>query len=139
LKDYISILKDHRIQVTQQRLEVLKTLKELNTHVTVDQVINELKKKEITLTTATVYNILNTFDKKGIIMKINAAGEPVIFDVNVHDHAHICNDVTREVSDYYHNEVVDVVRNYLEEHPIPNFSVDRIDINFIGKPATQAD
>ena len=135
MEKYIKILKDHHIQVTQQRLEVLKTLRDLNTHVTVDQVICELKKKDITLTMATVYNILNMFDKKGIIMKINAAGEPVIYDVNVHDHAHVCNSATREVFDYDYDEVVALVKNYLAQHPIKDFSVDRVDINFIGQPA----
>ena len=38
-----AILKQNGIQVTQQRLDVLRVLKELNTHVTVDDVLAALK------------------------------------------------------------------------------------------------
>ena len=85
------ILKQNGIQVTQQRLDVLRVLKELNTHVTVDDVLAALKERNINLTVATAYNILNTFEKKNIIMKVNTAGEPVIYDVNTYDHIHVCD------------------------------------------------
>ena len=62
------VLKANHIQITQQRLEVLRVLRKLNTHVTVDDVVQALKEEEITLTLATVYNILGIFEKKGLIM-----------------------------------------------------------------------
>ena len=64
-----AILRENHIQVTQQRLEVLRVLKELNTHLTVDNVRAALQERQICLTTATVYNILNLFEKKGLITK----------------------------------------------------------------------
>ena len=73
------ILRDNQIQVTQQRLEVLRVLRELNTHVTVDDVVSALRERDVTLTLATIYNILSIFEKKGLIMKIESAGEPIIF------------------------------------------------------------
>lgn len=127
-----TVLKDNHIQVTQQRLEVLKVLRELNTHLTVDNVRAALEKRQICLTTATVYNILNLFEKKGLIMKINTAGEPVIFDVNTHDHAHICDADTRTVRDFDDSELLALVRDYLEEHPVEGLDLQRVDINLIG-------
>ena len=58
MEELKQILRDRHIQVTQQRLEVLRVLKELNTHVTVEDVVAALKEKDITLTLASVYNIL---------------------------------------------------------------------------------
>jgi len=127
-----TVLKDNHIQVTQQRLEVLKVLRELNTHLTVDNVRAALEKRQICLTTATVYNILNLFEKKGLIMKINTAGEPVIYDVNTHDHAHICDAETRTVRDFDDSELLALVRDYLDEHPIDGLDLQRVDINLIG-------
>ena len=37
------VLKANHIQITQQRLEVLRVLRKLNTHVTVDDVVQALK------------------------------------------------------------------------------------------------
>lgn len=126
------ILRSKQIQVTQQRLEVLRVLHELNTHVTVDDVVSALKKKDITLTLASVYNILGTFEKKGLVMKIGAAGEPIIFDINTSPHFHICNSETREVRDYIDDDLMQIISGYLQEHPVNGLSIERIDLNLIG-------
>ena len=51
------ILRDNHIQVTQQRLEVLRVLRELNTHVTVDDVVAALRERDVTPDACHVYNI----------------------------------------------------------------------------------
>ena len=127
-----AILKQNGIQVTQQRLDVLRVLKELNTHVTVDDVLAALKERNINLTVATAYNILNTFEKKNVIMKINTAGEPVIYDVNTHDHIHVCDCETREVQDYDDEELLNLINGYFEKHPIKGVELKRVDVNIIG-------
>ena len=133
MEELKQILRDKHIQVTQQRLEVLKVLRELNTHVTVDDVVSALKKKEITLTLASVYNILGIFEKKGLMTKIAAAGEPVIFDVNTFPHFHICDSETREVRDYIDDELMQMISDYLQSHPVKGLAVERIDLNLIGR------
>lgn len=127
-----AILRENGIQVTQQRLEVLRVLKELNTHLTVENVRSALQQRQICLTTATVYNILNLFEKKGLIMKINTAGEPVIFDVNTHDHIHIYDPETRAVRDYEDSGLLNLVKDYLAVHPIDGLDLERVDIHFVG-------
>ncbi len=132
MEELKQILRDRQIQVTQQRLEVLRVLRELNTHVTVDDVVAALKKKDITLTLASVYNILGIFEKKGLIMKIGSAGEPVIFDVNTFPHFHVCDRETREVEDYIDDGLMNLLTQYFHDHPIDGVTVDRIDLNLIG-------
>ena len=130
---YKQLLKESGIQITKQRLEVLQVLRELNTHVTVDDVISALKERDIHLTVATVYNILNLFERKKLIMKVNTAGEPVIFDVNTHKHAHICDSDNRHVADYPDHGLLDVIDDYLKLHPVEGLTVERVDVNLIGK------
>lgn len=132
LEELKQILRDRHIQVTQQRLEVLRVLRELNTHVTVEDVVAALKEKDITLTLASVYNILGIFEKKGLIMKIGAAGEPVIFDVNTFPHFHLCDSETREVEDYIDDGLMELLNRYFTDHPIDGMKLERIDLNLIG-------
>ena len=126
------ILRDNHIQVTQQRLEVLRVLRELNTHVTVDDVVAALRERDVTLTLATIYNILSIFEKKGLIMKIESAGEPIIFDVNTFPHFHILDSETREVRDYVNDELMEIISEYLTDHPVNGLDMQRIDLNLIG-------
>ena len=126
------ILRDNQIQVTQQRLEVLRVLRELNTHVTVDDVVSALRERDVTLTLATIYNILSIFEKKGLIMKIESAGEPIIFDVNTFPHFHILDSETREVRDFIDDNLMEMISGYLNERPVSGLDVQPIGLNVIG-------
>ena len=131
-----NVLKENGIQVTKQRLAVYKVLKELNSHVTAEMVLDVLKQRGISMTVATVYNILNLFEEKGLIRKVGAAGEPVIFDINTYEHIHICDQETRKVRDCLDMTLVQMIEDYLQEHPVGDLELDRVDISLIGKDLT---
>lgn len=127
-----ALFKENGIQITRQRLEVYKVLKTLNTHVTAEMVLEVLEQNGISMTVATVYNVLNLFEQKGLIIKVGAAGEPVIYDINTYEHIHICDQETRKVRDCPDNGLVDLIDNYLKEHPVDGLDLQRIDISLIG-------
>lgn len=128
-----NVLKENGIQVTKQRLAVYKVLKELNTHVTAEMILEILEQRGISMTVATVYNILNLFEQKGLIMKVGAAGEPVIFDINTFQHIHICDQETRKVRDCPDMKLVEVIEAYLQEHPVQDLELHQVDISLIGR------
>ena len=132
MDDIRSLLKEKDIQITKQRLEVYKVLRDLHTHVTADTVLNVLKQRGISMTVATVYNVLNLFEEKGLIMKVGAAGEPVIYDVNTYEHVHICDQQTRQVRDCPDMELIQIISHYLQEHPVAGLDIKRIDVSLIG-------
>ena len=65
-------------------------------------------------------------------MKIGAAGEPVIFDVNTFPHFHLCDSETREVEDYIDDGLMELLNRYFADHPIDGMKLERIDLNLIG-------
>ncbi len=130
------IFKENGIQITKQRLAVYKVLKELNTHVTAEMVLGVLAQRGISMTVATVYNILNLFAEKGMIIKVGSAGEPVIFDINTYQHVHICDENTRHVRDCPDRGLVELVESYLNKHPVEGLELHRIDISLIGRDRT---
>ena len=127
-----SILKKNGVQVTKQRLEVYQILKELNTHVTAEDILKVLKRQGNSMTVATVYNILNLFEQKGLIMRVGTAGEPVIYDINTYGHVHVCDCDTRHVRDYPDKGLLEVVTRYLQENPLKGLELKRVDISLIG-------
>ncbi len=129
-------LKENGVQITRQRLEVYRILKELNTHVTAEDVRKVLESQNISMTVATIYNILNLFEEKGLIMRVGTAGEPVVFDINTFGHVHICNLETRYVRDYLEPGLLEAVNRYLKEHPLTDLELTRVEINLIGHDKT---
>lgn len=132
MEELRKILKDTGIQVTRQRLEVFQILKELNTHTTAEDIRKVLDSRGISMTVATIYNILNLFEEKGLIMRVGTAGEPVIFDINTFGHAHICDSESRHVRDYPETELLELVTDYLKAHPIKDLELQRVEINLVG-------
>ncbi len=132
-----SVLKEHGVQITKQRLEVYQILKELNTHVTAEDILQVLQERNCAMTVATVYNILNLFEQKGLIMRVGTAGEPVIYDINTYDHIHVCDNDTRHVRDYPDNGLLEVVTHYLEENPLKDVDLIRVDISLVGHDKMQ--
>ncbi len=127
-----NILKENGVQVTKQRLEIYQILKELNTHVTADDILKVLKHRGNSMTVATVYNILNLFEQKGLVMRVGTAGEPVIYDINTYGHIHVCDCDTRRVRDYPDKGLLEVVNRYLQENPLKGLELKRVDISLIG-------
>ena len=72
-------------------------------------------------------------------MRLSAGGEPVIFDVNSHEHAHVCDFSSREVVDYNDKELFQMIKEYIHAHPPKNFEIERIDINLIAVPKTKGE
>ncbi len=132
-----SVLKEHGVQITKQRLEVYQILKELNTHVSADDILQVLQERNCAMTVATVYNILNLFEQKGLIMRVGTAGEPVIYDINTYDHIHVCDNDTRHVRDYPDNGLLEVVTHYLKENPLKDVDLIRVDISLVGHDKEQ--
>ena len=124
MEELRKFLKDTGIQVTRQRLEVFQILKELNTHTTAEDIRKVLDSRGISMTVATIYNILNLFEEKGLIMRVGTAGEPVIFDINAFGHAHIFDSESRHV--------LELVTDYLKAHPVKDLELQRVEINLVG-------
>lgn len=136
MEDFRKTLKENGVQITRQRLEVYQILKKLNTHVTAEDVRKVLESRNISMTVATIYNILNLFEEKGLIMRVGTAGEPVVFDINTFGHVHICDLETRHVRDYLEPGLLDAVNRYLTEHPLTDLDLTRVEINLIGHDKT---
>ena len=131
-----SILVKNNLRVTKPRLEILRLLMELNTHLTAEELGAELAARQVTMTSASIYNTLNLFERCGIVSRVSAAGEPVIYDINTYEHVHLCDAATRAVADYDDGELLQLVRDYLDAHPVKGVQVKRVDITLLtaGQP-----
>lgn len=130
------ILTKNNLRVTKPRLEILRLLLELNTHFTAEALRSELSARQISMTSASIYNTLNLFERCGIISRVSAAGEPVIYDINTYEHVHLCDTSTRTVMDYDDGELLQLVRDYLTSHPIDGVQINRINITLLTNTAS---
>ncbi len=82
-----STLRDHGLQVTAQRLAVLRTVRQ-RAHSTADDVCEQVRAEIGAISRQSVYDALSILSEKGIIRRIQPAGSPARYEDRVGDNHH---------------------------------------------------
>lgn len=82
-----SVLREHGLFVTAQRLAVLRALTE-QPHVTADSVTDAVRSELGSISRQAVYDVLGVLVAKGIVRRIEPAGSPARFERRVGDNHH---------------------------------------------------
>ena len=85
--DPASLLRRHGLQVTAQRLAVLRAVIR-RPHCTADQVAQDVRTEIGAISKQAVYDALRVMTEKGLCRSIQPAGSPVLYDPRVGDNHH---------------------------------------------------
>ena len=124
-------LRSAGLRVTPQRIAVLWSLDESN-HPTADKVIERVQKSHPTISSGTIYHILDALVEKDVINKVYTHGGVTRYDAILDKHHHLHDIKTNIIEDYFDNELFDVVKDYLKNKKIQNFELEDIKIKLIG-------
>lgn len=81
--------RERGLSVTAQRLAIYKDMCATDTHPTAEEVYGRIRKSHPTMSLATVYKTLETFEKYGFISKTHASGQKARFDAKKEPHHHL--------------------------------------------------
>ena len=85
----LRMLETSPLKVTEQRIAMIKLLfKNGAAHFTAEDIYEEVNKKKIKISLATIYNCLNQFKEFGIIKAIKVSSDKIYFDTNLKEHHH---------------------------------------------------
>lgn len=91
-KDIEQLLKMHDIKPSHHRIRVFQYLVERKNHPTVDMIYKDLLEEIPTLSKTTLYNTLNLFLERGIVILITIEENETRYDADVSLHGHLkCN------------------------------------------------
>jgi Fur family ferric uptake transcriptional regulator len=98
IPDHAVVLRERGIQVTAQRLAVLRAVS-IDPHITADRVADAVKKEIGAISLQSVYDALNLLVTEGLVRRIQPAGSPALFEDRVGDNHHhlICRECGRVV------------------------------------------
>jgi Fe2+ or Zn2+ uptake regulation protein len=96
--DPAAILRRHGLQVTAQRLAVLRAVSQ-RPHVTADDVFTEVRSAIGAISRQAVYDALASFTDRGLLRRIQPPGSPARFETRTGDNHHhlICRTCNRMV------------------------------------------
>lgn len=87
MTDSTQLLRQNGLQVTAQRMAVLRAVSEYP-HSTADTIAEGVRKEIGTISRQAVYDALSTLADKGIIRRIQPAGSPALYEDRVDDNHH---------------------------------------------------
>lgn len=117
--DVVSILEEHGIQPSAQRVAVAEYVLRTTEHPSADRVWASVQANFPMISRATVYNTLHLFVEKGLLRELHLAPDSVLFDPNVDRHHHFIDEETGRIYDIPWNQVE--VNN---AKALPGFVVD---------------
>ncbi len=95
----MTLLREHGIQPTPQRIAVAEFVLHTKTHPSADEIWAKVRDRSPTLSRATVYNTLNLFARKGLLGTQPLREGIIAFDPRVEPHHHFIDEKSGRVFD----------------------------------------
>ncbi|MHB8348398.1 MAG: Fur family transcriptional regulator [Acidiferrobacterales bacterium] len=97
--EIVSILRDHEINPTAQRVEIARELFSKKGHYSAEDVFTLVNNEQAQVSKATVYNTLGLFAEKGLIRQLIVDPTKVFYDPNMIPHHHFYDVVSGQLTD----------------------------------------
>jgi Fe2+ or Zn2+ uptake regulation protein len=85
----VATLRERGQRVTPQRLLIHRALRDLDRHVTADEVLGEVSDRLPNASLPTVYATLELFEELGIVRRVPAGGGATLYDPRTVPHQHL--------------------------------------------------
>lgn len=121
------------LKVTPQRIAILEAIVKLNNHPTAENIIDYIRKNHPNIATATVYKVLDALVENELIRKVKTDKDFMRYDAIIEKHHHLYSAESDRIEDYFDTELNELLEKYFETKGIPDFKIEDIKLQIIGK------
>ena len=121
------------LKVTPQRIAILMAINNLKNHPTADAIFEYIRQKNPNISLATVYKVLDVLVHKEIIRSVKTDKDIKRYDAIMENHHHIYFSDSEKIEDYFDKDLTEILQNYFAEKSIPDFSIEDIRLQIVGK------
>jgi Fur family transcriptional regulator, peroxide stress response regulator len=132
-KTAIRILVEKRLKVTPQRIAILDIIFNLNNHPSADNIAEYLRISYPHVPIGTVYKILDVFVDKRIVSRVKTENGTIRYDPIMEKHHHLYGSQSEQIEDFYDEDLNKLLEDYFRKKQIPNFKIEDIKLQIIGK------
>lgn len=119
------------LKTTQQRIVIYHALIEEYNHPSAENIFEKVQSDNPSISLGTVYKTLDTFVLAGLVTKVLTDEGNMRYDANLDYHNHIYCTNTKEIIDYYNEELNQLLENFFREKQVKNIQIKdiRLQIN----------
>ena len=114
-------------------MAILQAIYSLKNHPTAENIIDFIRINHPNIATATVYKVLDALHENRLIMKVKTDKDFMRYDAIVENHHHLYDSTSDRIEDFNDEELNKMLENYFEQKGIPNFKIEDIKLQIIGK------
>ena len=129
----IASLKEKGLKATHQRIVIYSELLVNPSHPRAEELYESLKPSNPSLSLATLYKTLESFEEVGLVNKVLTREGVARYDAITAPHAHIISTNTKEIMDIEDPELVQLINDYIRRKHFENFALESISINLEGQ------
>jgi len=126
---YATLLKEHGLKATFQRMNMLESI-DKHGHMSNDAIYEEMIKQYPSLSLATVYKNIILMVEKGVLAEVPITGQKSKYELVKEDHIHLVCTACGEVKDKPCNENADTFFTSMAKNE--NFTLAKQQINLYG-------
>jgi Fur family peroxide stress response transcriptional regulator len=136
-KEIRNKLSNKGLKITPQRIAILEAIEKLHNHPSADNVIEYIRKNHPNIATATVYKVLDVLAGNELIRKVKTDRDIMRYDAITENHHHLYCAESDRIEDYFDTELNEIIGNYFAKKGIPDFKIEDIKLQIIGKFLTE--
>ena len=121
------------LKITPQRIAILEAIFKLNNHPTVENIIDYIWKNHPNIAKATVYKVLDALVENELIRKVKTGQDIMRYDAIMENHHHLYSAESDRIEDYFDTELNKVIDDYFKKRGIPDFKIEDVKLQIIGK------
>jgi Fur family peroxide stress response transcriptional regulator len=121
------------LKVTPQRIAILEAIIKLNNHPTAEYIIDYIRNNHPNIATATVYKVLDALVANRLIKKVKTERDVMRYDAVLENHHHLYSTESDRIEDFVDPELNEIIEKYFEKKRIPDFKIEDIKVQIIGK------
>lgn len=126
-------LAEKGLRVTPQRIAILEAIYTLDNHPSAEMIMAYIKDIYPGIASATVYKVLDALVENQLVKKVKTEKDIMRYDGIMENHHHIyCSDSDR-IEDYNDDTLNNILEKYFRNNAIPNFKIEDIKLQIIGK------
>lgn len=101
LEQFENTCRVRKLKITQQRLEVFNELTRFPGHPTAEDIYLQVRRRLKTISLDTVYRTIGTFEKYGLVKRIQLIDNKARYDINLNQHHHLVCTRCHNIEDFY--------------------------------------
>ncbi len=121
------------LKSTQQRIVIYDAVLKMKLHPTAEKIFEKVQKDNPSISLGTVYKTLEALIAAGLVSKVHTDEGNMRYDANLDYHNHIYCTNTKEIFDYYNEELNMLLENFFKEKTLKNLDIKdiRLQINAV--------